>query len=114
MRVWASEPAHPSMAGATVVSGGPVVIVSLSCLSPEVVSGFWWAVAVVSPGFRPRSREAFSCLLAFSHPSPVVGRQGGKTNNLALLLGIPPRMFGASTEIGHPGARDPGRTPWHR
>ena len=32
---------------------------------------------------------------------------------MALALGIPPRMFGASTEIGHLGRRDLGRTPWH-
>ena len=47
MRGWASEPAHPSMAGATVVSVGPVVSVSLSRLFSEILSGFWWAVAVV-------------------------------------------------------------------
>ena len=41
------ELAHPSMAGATVVSVGPVVSVSLSRLFPEILSGFPWAVAVV-------------------------------------------------------------------
>ena len=41
------ELAHPSKAGATVVSVGPVVCVSLSRLFPEILSGFWWAVAVV-------------------------------------------------------------------
>ena len=39
--------AHPSNAGATVVGVGPVVSVSLSRLFPEILSGFWWAVAVV-------------------------------------------------------------------
>ena len=48
MRAWASEPAHPLMAGATIVSVGPVVCVSLSRLFPEILSGFWWAVAVVT------------------------------------------------------------------
>ena len=47
MRAWASDPAHPSMAGATIVSVGPVVCVSLSRLFPEISSGFWWALAVV-------------------------------------------------------------------
>ena len=41
------ELAHASKAGATVVSVGPVVCVSLSRLFPEILSGFWWAVAVV-------------------------------------------------------------------
>ena len=41
------ELAHPSMAGATVVSVGPVVCLSLSCLFTETLSGFWWAVAMV-------------------------------------------------------------------
>ena len=44
---WASEPAHPLMAGATIVGVGPVVSVSLSWLFPEILSGFWWAVALV-------------------------------------------------------------------
>ena len=74
MRAWASEPAHPSMAGATIVSVGPVVCVSLSSLFPEILSGFWWAVALVSPGFGHCSKQAFLCLIAFGHPSPVVGR----------------------------------------
>ena len=39
--------AHPSKAGATVVSVGLVVSVSLSRLFPEILSAFWWAVAVV-------------------------------------------------------------------
>ena len=51
MRAWASELAHLSMAGANIVSVGPVVCLSLSCLFPEILSGFWWAVAVVSRGF---------------------------------------------------------------
>ena len=74
MKAWASEPAHPSMAIATIVSAGTVVCVSLSRLFPEILSGFWWAMAVVSPGFGHRSKQAFSCLIAFVHPSPVVGR----------------------------------------
>ena len=73
MRAWASEPAHPLMAGATIVSVGPVVCVSLSRLFPEILSGFWWAVAVNSPGFGHHSKQAFSCFVAFGHPSPVVG-----------------------------------------
>ena len=39
--------AHPSKAGATVVIVGNVVCVSLSRLFPEMLSAFWWAVAVV-------------------------------------------------------------------
>ena len=39
--------AHPSEAGATVVSVGPVVSVSLSRPFPEILSECWWAVAVV-------------------------------------------------------------------
>ena len=74
MRAWAPEPAHPLMAGATIVSVGPVVCVSLSRLLPEILSGFWWAVAVVSPGFGHPSKQAFSWLIAFGHPSLVVGR----------------------------------------
>ena len=93
MRAWASESAHPSMAGATIFFAlcvpalplghetgatigrvGPVVCVSLSRLFPEILSGFWWAVAVVIPGFGHRSKQAFSCLIALGHPSPVVGR----------------------------------------
>ena len=41
------ELAHPLKAGATVVSAGPVVCVSLSRLFPEILSRFCWAVAVV-------------------------------------------------------------------
>ena len=41
------ELAHPSKAGATVMSVGPVVCVSLSRLFPDIVLEFWWAVAVV-------------------------------------------------------------------
>ena len=74
MRAWASEPAHPSMADATKVNVGPVVCLSLSRLFPGILSGFGWAVAVVSPGFGHGSKQAFSCLIAFGHPSPVVGR----------------------------------------
>ena len=68
MRAWASEPAHPSMAGATIVSVGPEVCVSLSRLFPEILSGFWWAVALVNPAFGHSSKQAFSCLVAFDHP----------------------------------------------
>ena len=39
--------AHPSKAGASVVTVGPVVSVSLSRLFPEILSGLLWAVAVV-------------------------------------------------------------------
>ena len=78
MRAWASEPAHPLMAAATIVSVGPVVCVSLSRLFPEIISVLWWAVAVVSPGFGHRGKQAFSCLIAFHHPFPVVGRLVGK------------------------------------
>ena len=39
--------AHPSKAGATVVSVGPVVSVSLSRLFPEILPGIWWAVVAV-------------------------------------------------------------------
>ena len=74
MRAWASEPAHPSMAGATIVSIGPVVCVSLSRLFPEILSGFLWAVAVASPVLGHRTKQAFSCLIAFGHPFPLVGR----------------------------------------
>ena len=52
--------------------------VSLSRLFPDILSGFWWAVAVVSPGFGHRSKQAFSCVIAFGHPSPVVGKYVGK------------------------------------
>ena len=41
------ELTNTSKAGATVVSVGPVVCVSMSRLFPEIFSGFWWAVAVV-------------------------------------------------------------------
>ena len=39
--------AHALKAGVTAVNVGPVVRVSLSCVFPEILSGFWWAVAVV-------------------------------------------------------------------
>ena len=78
MRAWASEPAPPLMACASIVSVGPVVCVSLSRLFPEILSAFWWAVAVVSPGLGHHSKQAFSCLIAFAHPSPVVGTQVGR------------------------------------
>ena len=39
--------AHPSKAGATVVSVGPVVRVSLSACFLKFYQAFWWAVAVV-------------------------------------------------------------------
>ena len=43
--------AHPSKAGATVVSVGLVVSVSLSCLFPEILSGFLVASGSGSAGF---------------------------------------------------------------
>ena len=52
--------------------------VLLSSLFPEISSGLLGAVAVVSPGFGHLSKQAFSCLIAFRHPSPVVGSQVGK------------------------------------
>ena len=40
MRAWTSEPAHPSMAGATIVSVGPVVCVSLPAYFLKFYQGF--------------------------------------------------------------------------
>ena len=82
--------------------------VSLSCQFPGILTGFSVGSGSGSLGFGPIAKQAFSCLIAFGHPSPAVGRQVGKTNTLALSLGIPPRIFGASTEIGHLGAERPG------
>ena len=48
---------------------------------------------------------------SFWPPLPLVGRQVEKANTLAFLLGIPPRIFGASTEIGHLVAERPGAYP---
>ena len=84
--------------------------VSLPACSLKFYQGFGGQLQWYSR-FWPRSKQTFSCLIAFGHPSPVVGRQVGKTNTLALSLGIPPRIFGASTEIGHLGAARPGAYP---
>ena len=84
-----------------------VTVLPVSCNFNRVFGGQWqWY-----PRFWPHSKQAFSCLIAFGHPSPVVGRQVGKTNTLALSLGIPPSIFGASTEFEHLGAERPGAYP---
>ena len=70
--------AHPSKAGAAVVSVGTVVNVSLSCLFPEILSGFLVGSASGSLGFLPSNKQVFSCHVAFGHPSSVVGILVGK------------------------------------
>ena len=48
---------------------------------------------------------------SFSPPLPSSRHVGRQTNTLALALGISPKTFGASTEIGHLGAERPGAYP---
>ena len=51
---------------------------------------------------------------SFWPPLPCSRQLGRQHNTLALPLGISPRRFGASTEIGHLGAESPVSTLWHR
>ena len=48
---------------------------------------------------------------SFWPPLPCSRQVGGKTNTLALALGITPRKSGASTEMGHLGAERTGAYP---